>query len=35
VNTFAVVEGLLSSLDETGLNLPSDLEIVEAEGRNP
>jgi MoxR-like ATPase len=35
VDTFSVVEGLLSSLDETGLNLPEDLEIVETEGRKP
>jgi len=28
-DTFSVVNGLLSSLDETGLNLPGDLEVVE------
>jgi MoxR-like ATPase len=30
VDTFAVVRDLVAGLDETGLNLPSDLQITEA-----
>jgi len=29
IDSFAIIDGLISALDETGLNLPADLEITE------
>jgi MoxR-like ATPase len=35
VGTFAVIDSLLSGLDEAGLNLPADVRIAKAQGATP